>query len=179
APGGYFYVAPAVSLVTTGADMGRFLIGMWGGAGNSLPILRSETLQLMEARHFALQPGGPGVAYGLYEWPEIGERVLVHGGLGHGFSNLLVLLPDRHAGFFVDTNSDEPNLRYALLRAFMDRFYPAQAATSKPIGDTDPVRFAGVYRDYRYQGRTSALSGPFVQGRLTARGLATLFPSCS
>src|SRR2546429_1389932 len=96
APVGYFYVAPAVSLVTTGADIGRFLIGLLGRASDSLPILRPETVQLMEARHFALQPGGPGVAYGLYEWPEIGERDLVHGGLGHGFSNLLVLLPDRH-----------------------------------------------------------------------------------
>ena len=174
APVGYFYVAPAVSLVTTGADMGRFLIGMLGGAGDSLPILRPETVQLMEARHFALQPGGPGVAYGLYEWPEIGERVLVHGGLGHGFSNLLVLLPDRHAGFFVDTNSDEPKLRYALLCAFMDRFYPAQAATSKPIGDSDPGRFAGVYSDYRYQGRIEALKELFDQGTITARGDQTL-----
>ena len=47
APVGYFYVAPAVSLVTTGADMGRFLIGMLGGAGDSLPILRDEKPDLV------------------------------------------------------------------------------------------------------------------------------------
>jgi len=174
APVGYFYVAPAVSLVTTGSDMGRFLIGILGGSGDKLPILRSETVHLMEARHFALQPGGPGVAYGLYEWPEIGERVLVHGGLGHGFSNLLVLLPDRHVGFFVDTNSDEPELRYTLLRAFMDRFYPAQAVTPKLIPGGDLGRFAGVYSDHRYQGRIETLKELFDQGTITAHGGRTL-----
>jgi len=174
APVGYFYVAPAVSLVTSGTDMGHFLVGMLGGSADTPPILRPETVRLMESRHFALQPDGPGVAYGLYEWPEIGERVLVHGGLGHGFSNLLVLLPDRRVGFFVDTNSDEPELRYALLRAFMDRFYPGQSRAPRPIADRDPERFAGVYSDYRYEGRIEALKELFDQGAISVNGDRTL-----
>jgi len=174
APVGYFYVAPAVSLVTTGADMGRFLVGMLGGSADTPPILLPETVRLMESKHFALQPDGPGVAYGLYEWPEIGERVLVHGGLGHGFSNLLVLLPDRRVGFFVDTNSDEPELRYALLRAFMDRFYPGRSTAPRPIAERDLERFAGVYSDYRYEGRIEALKELFDQGAISVNGGRTL-----
>src|SRR5438046_8701488 len=104
--------------------MGRFLIGMLGGAGENLPILRPDTLQPMEARHFALQPGGPAVAYGLYEWPEIGERVLVHRGPGHAFGNLLVLPQDRRPGVVVATQRDEPRPPYRLVAAHRDRIRP-------------------------------------------------------
>lgn len=174
APKGYFYVAPAVSLVTTGDDMGRYLIAMLGGGPDSQPILRPETLRLMQGRHFVVQPGGLGVAYGLYQWPEIGERVLLHGGLGHGFSNLLVLLPERRVGFFVNTNSDEPDFRFALLRGFMEHFYPAQVAAPKPIADSNLGRFSGVYADYRYEGRLETLGELLGQGGITVNGDRTI-----
>jgi len=168
APVGYFHVAPAVSLVTSARDMGRFLIAMLDGGGTDhRSILRPETIQLMEARHFALQPSGPGVAYGLYEWPQNGERVLLHGGLGHGFSSLLTLLPERQLGFFIATNSDEPDLRWALLRTFMDHYYPADVAAPTAIADSDLGRFAGVYSDYRYEGRIEVFKELFDQSRIT------------
>ena len=128
----------------------------------------------MQGRHFAVQPGGLGVAYGLYQWPEIGERVLLHGGLGHGFSNLLVLLPERRVGFFVNTNSDEPDFRFALLRAFMEHFYPAQVAAPKPIADSNLERFSGVYADYRYEGRLETLDELLGQGGITVNGDRTI-----
>jgi len=168
APAGYFHVGPAVSLVTTAADMGQFLIAMLHRSTAEHSLLQPETIQLMEARHFALQPAGPGVAYGLYEWPQNGERVLLHGGLGHGFSSLLTLLPERRVGFVIATNSDEPDLRWALLRSFIDRYYPATHAAPNAIADSDLGRFAGAYGDYRYEGRIEALKELFSQGQITA-----------
>src|SRR5439155_11182589 len=159
-PVGYFYVAPAVSLVTTAHDMGRYLIAMLeGGSVDGRSTFQPETVQRIQARHFALQADAPGVAYGLYEWPRNGERVLLHGGLGHGFSSLLVLLPERRTGLFVVTNSDEFDFRFALLRAFMDHYYPAgEGPAPKRLADPDLARFAGAYGDYRYQGRIESLS---------------------
>ncbi|TME87258.1 MAG: beta-lactamase family protein [Chloroflexi bacterium] len=168
APVGYFHVGPAVSLVTTAADMGQFLVAMLHRSTAEHSLLRPETIQLMEARHFALQPAGPGVAYGLYEWPQNAERVLLHGGLGHGFSSLLALLPERHVGFVIATNSDEPDLRWAFLRSFIDRYYPATHAAPKAIADSDLGRFAGAYGDYRYEGRIEVLKELLSQGQITA-----------
>jgi len=148
--------------------MGQFLVAMLHRSTAEHSLLRPETIQLMEARHFALQPAGPGVAYGLYEWPQNAERVLLHGGLGHGFSSLLTLLPERHVGFVIATNSDEPDLRWAFLRSFSDRYYPATHAAPKAIADLDLGRFAGAYGDYRYEGRIEVLKELLSQGQITA-----------
>jgi len=154
APVGYFHVAPAVALVTTGHDMGRYMGAMLeGGTIAGRRVLSPEAVTVQEAVHFSMQPNTPGVAFGLYEWPRNGERVLLHGGLGHGYSTLLVLIPDRHVGLFVGANSDEPALRWSYLRAFMDRYYPSRVISLPAApADADLTRFAGTYREYRYDG---------------------------
>ena len=177
APVGYFQVAPAVALVTTGHDMGRFLRMMLeGGAVDGRAVLRRETVALQQARHYALQPSAPGVAYGLYEWPRNGERLLVHGGLGHGYSTLVVLIPEHRVGVFIGTNSDEPELRWSYLRAFMDHYFPvASSAKPQPIADADLARFAGTYREYRYDGgRHEVLKQVIDQGTISVNADATL-----
>ncbi len=177
APVGYFLVAPAVGLVTTGHDMGRYLTAMLeGGIVDGRSILDREAIAIQEEKHFALQPDAPGVAYGLYEWPRNGERVLLHGGLGHGYSTLLVLLPERRVGLFVGANSDEPGLRWSYLRAFLDHYYQSGShPASRSIGDADLSRFAGSYREYRYDGGQHELLKQVIdQGAITVNADATI-----
>jgi len=176
APVGYFLVAPAVALVTTGHDMGRFLMAMVeAGDVDGRSVLDRDSVAVQEARHFAFQAGTPGVAYGLYEWPRNGERLLVHGGLGHGYSTLLVLLPERRVGLFVATNSDEPTLRWAYLRAFVDHYYPSARRSVSPRVALDLGRFAGAYRDYRYDGGQHELLKQVIdQGAITVNSDATI-----
>jgi CubicO group peptidase (beta-lactamase class C family) len=178
-PVGYFRVAPAVSLVTSVHDMGQFLVAMLeGGSAGEGTILRPGTVRLMQARHYAPHPDGTGVAYGLFQWPQNGERVLVHGGSGHGYGSLLVLLPERRVGLFVATNTDQSALRGALFRAFMDRFYPTQQFILLPGGpppESTLERFAGVYREYRYDGGRQELLGEvFGQEDVAVNGDGTL-----
>ena len=92
---------PAGSLVTTAADMGRFLRALLGTVGeNGAPLISLRVREALLSRHYTANPGMPGVAYGFFEGVANRHRTLHHTGDG-GAHSLVWLMPDANAGLFV------------------------------------------------------------------------------
>ncbi len=149
----YFNVAPASSLSSTGPDMARFMIAqLQDGSYQGARILRPETKDEMQRRHFAHHPRLPGRAYGFHERFENGERIVAHAGGLRGYSSYFLLLPERNVGFFLALNRFEEQLHEEFRRQFLDRYFPAPnaAATRAPSSPSLIERFKGSYRSLRY-----------------------------
>ncbi|WP_062399149.1 hypothetical protein [Methanogenium cariaci] len=78
---------------------------------------------------------------GFYENHINDERIITHGGDTDTFHSLLVILPERQAGYFVSYNSPPGgnSARNDLLMAFVDHFYPAPKAATPEIGGAPPI----------------------------------------
>lgn len=137
--------APAGSLSSTGADMGRFMIThLAGGRG----LLQPQTARLM---HNHRAPGiGPlnRMALGFYESQINGRRLIGHGGDTTLFHSDMALLPSESVGLYISMNSDGREgapqaVRSALVDKFMDRYFP-DARTFRPIDAATARRHAEV-----------------------------------
>lgn len=169
----YPHVKPAGGLVTTGADMARFMIAQLGGGKvdvESSRILSEATNSEMQARHFAHSPMMPGSAFGYYEYPVNGVRGLGHEGWIGGHTSFVHLLPDSGVGMFLATNAaDAKWLQAALLQQFHDRYYPVVASpdsarlTPQSAAAQRASSVAGVYR-----------AGSFARSGLERVGLVLL-----
>ncbi len=143
-PLGYRNLPPAGSVSATGSDMVRFLVDQLRRGGER------------HRRQFTHHPRLPGFAYGLYESDRNGRRALEHAGDYGGFSALVYLLPDQNLGLFLAANALSGGFREAVLRAFLDRYYPA-AAPAPPIPRRVSAAarlFAGSYHPNRYSRRS-------------------------
>jgi CubicO group peptidase (beta-lactamase class C family) len=150
---------PAGALVATGTDMAAFIIAhLQDGRYGSARILKQDTAREMQRQHFTQHPKLPGCTYGFWEGSRNGRRWLGHGGDWSGFASLLFLMPAEGVGFFVSHNADDWKLRDDLVKAFMDRYYPAPSPAPRAVPPADFVRraglFAGSYRYNRYARRT-------------------------
>ena len=173
---------PAGSMVTTAADMGRFLLALLGATGrDGTPLISSRIRESLLAQHYTANAGMPGVAYGFFEGVANGHRTLHHTGDG-GDHSLVWLDPDANAGFFVvyttpaAGNSAEP--RELAARAVGDWLFPA-ASFVRPPPPADfadrAARFAGIYRPTQLAVTTlEKLAALPAQIRVTARGDRTL-----
>jgi CubicO group peptidase (beta-lactamase class C family) len=151
--------APAGQLVATGTDMAAFLIAhLQDGRYRDRRILEEATARDMHRQHFTQHPRLPGCAYGFFERFENGRRSLEHSGDLGGFASLLFLLPAEGVGFFVSCNRDDLKLRDDLVKAFLDRYFPASAKAPLPAPPADFARraalFTGSYRYNRYSRTT-------------------------
>jgi CubicO group peptidase (beta-lactamase class C family) len=151
--------APAGQLVATGTDMAAFMIAhLQGGRYRDTRILQEATARDMHRQHFTQHPRLPGCAYGFFERFQNGRRSLEHAGDLSGFASLLFLLPAEGVGFFVSCNRDDLKLRDDLVKAFLDRYYPAAAAAPLPAPPADfagrAALFTGHYRYNRYSRTT-------------------------
>jgi hypothetical protein len=134
-PAGYFELvgpAPAGSLSTTGADMGRFMIAHLAALrGDAEPaLLRPETAELMQTRMMRIAPGGNGMAVGFFERDRNGRRIREHSGDTQYFHSQLAIYLDEGVGLFFSFNSTGKEgatykLRDALFDGFTDRYFPA------------------------------------------------------
>lgn len=142
-PIGFEFVgpAPAGSLTSSGADMGRFMIAhLQNGAG----ILQPGTAQLMHSTANVPIPGLNGMALGFYQHNVNGHRVIAHGGDTNAFHSDLHLFIDDGTGLYVSFNSRgkegaTTSLRQALFDQFADRYFPA-APTPQPKIDAKTAR---------------------------------------
>jgi hypothetical protein len=149
ARGVIFLPYPAASLVTTPADMGRFIAAHLSAGTNAL--LPALQLNDMHATHWRPQPSVPGVAYGFFEGETNGRRTLFHTG-DSGDHSVVFLLPDERTGlYFVYSGSDEQTgVREKLVHAFMDRYFP-NTSPAKALIATQPLAgLAGVFRGAAY-----------------------------
>jgi CubicO group peptidase (beta-lactamase class C family) len=142
---------PDGSMSTTATDIARFMIAhLQNGEFEGRRILKEETARLMHTRLFSHDPRIGGNAYGFWERHLNGLLNLEHGGDITCFHSLLMLIPERNAGFFVSYNSTGSSglTRYELYQAFLDRYYPRPAmAEPAPAQDFQKraERYAGTY----------------------------------
>ncbi len=110
-PVDYRQTPPAGALVTTAADMGRFMAAVLTDG------LGAEATRILTTRSFAQHEGLPGIALALQEQGLAGRRALVHAGTSSGYRALLVLVPEIRSGFFLVASGGETEFgREALLR---------------------------------------------------------------
>lgn len=154
--------SPDGGLMTTGADMTRFMVAeLNGGKLGSSSILSERSLKRMQELSVSIHPDIPGVGYGFESsYPELsnGQYVIDKGGAATGYQSHLWLLPERRTGLFIALNSarNARTIQRQLFEAFMNRYYPA-AENGKTDAPADPVRqtadqlarLEGIYRDLR------------------------------
>ncbi|GIL38935.1 serine hydrolase domain-containing protein [Roseiterribacter gracilis] len=123
---------PAGSMSSSGADMAKFMIAHLAGGA---------PLQVKSARMFEISkepvPGITGFGLGFYHEDRNGHVVVGHGGDLELFHTNLSLLPGDNVGVFVSFNSAgnagiTGALRTAILRGFVDRYYPGPALPNEP-----------------------------------------------
>ena len=151
---GAMLLYPSGSMISTVADMGRFIAAhLNGGRLGDARILSEETVREMHRQHFTGHARMPGIAYGFFENYTNNRHVLFHTGLS-GHQSLLCLLPEERIGFYLVLSGRQggahQDLRRKFMQAFLDRYYPAAQAYSLPAPPSDltqrAARFIGLYR---------------------------------
>jgi CubicO group peptidase (beta-lactamase class C family) len=146
-----YHTPPASSISSTGADMARYMIAMLReGELDGARILSDTAARAMLTQQTTMHPRLPGFGLGFQVGDTNGRRLLLHGGDIAGFSSLMVLLPHERTGFFIAGHREGSDLRFAVLRAFMDRFFPDRRGITVPPPDPAAVarlrRLEGTYR---------------------------------
>ena len=177
----YHQLSPAVPMSTTATDMARFMIAhLQDGRYEDARILKDVTARQMHRQLFTHDPRVSGWTYGFMELNVNHQHMIWHrGSWSPQFYTLLVLLPEHNVGLFASYNSPGGGpARSALLRAFLDRYYPAPAPkVPQPPADFQlrARRFTGSYRTTTSTYTTFAkLTNLFAQVDLTAQPDGTL-----
>jgi CubicO group peptidase (beta-lactamase class C family) len=98
---------PGGSIVSTGADMTRFMLAhLQDGCYQGACILRPETEAEMRRRRADTPYEGQWVTYGFVEGVKNGQRLLGHSGAIRGFGTIMDLLPERNMGYFFSFNEE-------------------------------------------------------------------------
>jgi CubicO group peptidase (beta-lactamase class C family) len=149
-------MSPAGALSTSADDISRFMIAhLNGGSYDGATILKPETATLMHGFLYQRMPPLPGMALGFYHEDRNGHVIIGHGGDTLWFHSDLHLILDANVGFFVSQNSagkDHSGIRGPLLKAFMDRYFPAPPLPAEPTLKTakaDGALAAGYYEASR------------------------------
>ncbi|MCL6481921.1 MAG: beta-lactamase family protein [Firmicutes bacterium] len=169
--------APAGALSASGLDLARFMLAhLQQGQYGQTRILRPETARLMHARQWGPLDGINGMALGFYEESRNGLRIIGHGGDTVFFHSDLHLIPDAGLGFFFSQNSagsGTGNLRTAVWRGFLDRYFPYRPAEAAPSPQAveDVRAVAGFYISSRRNHTSFLRALAMLSGtRITARG---------
>ena len=159
----YIQTAPAAGLVTTAADMGRFLAALLGGGrvGDGR-ILNDSMTAVMLNRQFAHAPRLRGRAFGFVESDENGIRALSKDGQATGFLSRTFLIPGSKIGFFASINLSifEPGGSFnrasgfhrRLTTAILDRYFIPDSAyfhlpeAPAPDPSFEAAPYVGTYR---------------------------------
>lgn len=147
-------IGPAGNLTTTAPDLAKFMIAhLQNGAYGDARILREDSARQMHRRQATSSPYLAGYGLGFRETWLNGRRLIGHEGGTLYFHSNLYLLPEENLGLFVSYNT-APTLPLAgsvnLMRAFMDRYYPARLPALRPPADAASrlARYQGSYRSY-------------------------------
>ncbi len=122
----YISALPAGSMSSTAEDMAKFMIAhLQYGRFGEIRILQEATALEMQSRLFSHHPAQDGMAYGFIEQTINGRRLINHGGNTFLFATGCWLLPEESFGLFISYNGGTGLEREALIKAVMNRFYPA------------------------------------------------------
>ena len=158
-------MAPAGSLSSTGADMGRFMLAYLNqGKLGDAQLLKPETVKLMHGQITRGLPDLAGIGLGFYQQDVNGHRAVGHGGDTLLFHTLLSLFPDDGIGLYVSINGSGRGdsgkwIRERLFNAFADRYLPdtrahAQSAVDQATAKAHAQAMAGAYRNSRREDST-------------------------
>lgn len=103
----------------------------------------------MHSRLFSHHPAQDGMAYGFIEQTINGRRLINHGGNTFLFATGCWLLPEEKVGLFISYNGGSGLEREALIKAFMNRYFPSplQADLLPPPGSYErTVALTGEYQ---------------------------------
>jgi len=170
-PPDYRSAYPPGGLVTTAADMSRFMLAQLGVPLDGKRVLSDSVLRLMHTRQFSLDPALPGLTYGFAEDTFLGEPSLSHAGGASGYSSFVVLVPERRLGVFLVANGGTSGLGAAVLKAMgpltpPDASGPGPAPAPAPPPAIDPT---GAYRLTRYAHRGIGNLPGLFNGQLHVR----------
>ncbi len=167
---------PPGGLVTTAADMSRFMLAQLGEPLDGKGVLGDSLLRMMHTRQFSHDPALPGLTYGFAEDTFLGDPSLSHAGGASGYSSFVVLVPGRRLGAFLVANGGAPGLGAAVLKDIGQRLLPDLATA--PASDPDPtpapptaVDPTGAYRLTRYAHRGVENLPALFNGQLHVRRL--------
>jgi CubicO group peptidase (beta-lactamase class C family) len=158
-------LAPAGSLASPGADMGRFMLAYLGqGSLDGQQILKPETVRMMHTMITRGMPDLNGIGLGFYQQDMNGHRAVGHGGDTNMFHSELYLLPDDGIGLYVSVNSPGRHdqgkwLRERLYQGFADRYLPDLRPAAGPGVDPGTAEaharmLAGTWRNTRREDST-------------------------
>jgi CubicO group peptidase (beta-lactamase class C family) len=135
----FISLAPAGSLASTGADMGRFMLAhLQDGAYGDARILGAATAEKMHTTGQASVGPLNRMMLGFYETTVNGHRAIAHGGDTTLFHSDLELFLDDGIGIFVSMNSNGRDgatgvIRGALVRGFADRYLPGPKGSAPAL----------------------------------------------
>ncbi|HEV7504027.1 MAG TPA: serine hydrolase domain-containing protein [Thermoanaerobaculia bacterium] len=162
-----YQTPPASSIVSTAADMARFMIAhLQHGRSGTARILSETAAETMHRQQATMHPRLPGWTYGFQASDTNGRRIIEHGGDIGGFSSLMVLLPDEGVGFFIASHLEGADLRFKVREKILDHYFPDTRPVKVPVARPEEAeslrRFAGVYRANAFC-HSCADGGPNVQ----------------
>jgi CubicO group peptidase (beta-lactamase class C family) len=136
---GALLLTPAGAMISTVADMARFMIAhLNGGMYEGTRILSEQSVQEMHRQQFSGHPKMPGVGLAFFENYTNGRHNLFHTGLS-GHQSVFFLMPEEKLGLYVVHSAREggayQELRKRFIQAFIERYYPASpsSAESRPL----------------------------------------------
>ena len=160
----YISALPAGSMSSTADDMTRFMIAhLQNGRYGENRILSEATVREMHSRQFTHHPAQDGMALGFIEQTINDRRLINHGGNTFLFATGCWLLPEENVGLFISYNGGTGLEREALIKAFMDRYYPAKGSLAELTPSPDSMA------------RTAALVGEYHPNRSNATTVEKLF----
>jgi CubicO group peptidase (beta-lactamase class C family) len=123
---GDFWTAPAANLLTTGTDIGRFMIAhLNNGRYENARILKEATIKEM---HMPRSIGeSPFISYGFFRYFENNQQLMFHNGGSDGAISQMMLMPEYNLGWFVSYTyggDTRRQLRWNLASQFLDHYFP-------------------------------------------------------
>ncbi|HDP79610.1 MAG TPA: class A beta-lactamase-related serine hydrolase, partial [Spirochaetes bacterium] len=177
-------MAPAGSLISTPADMAKFMImHLSPGGQGGRRVLSARSAAVIQRRHFSHHPAMDGVCYDFFESTLNSRRGLYHTGSWQGCSAMLYLIPGSDLGIFIAANARSHAFLFDLVREFHDRFFPEiYAAPAVKAGLPDSAALvSGSYRDIQYSRTTvekiASLMGRVRVKKAGAGAIEIMFPS--
>jgi len=111
--------------VTTGGDMGRFMLAMLNDDAASAKILQPTTVEQMKQMQFTHHAALAGLTYGFAEMQRNGWRGVQRDGESEGFQARLVMIPEIRTGYFIAINGNaDPGFWRTLDDALFDHLFP-------------------------------------------------------
>lgn len=146
--GSYSDMVSSGGFHSTPKDISKFMAAFL--SNDDAGILEPSTKEKMFTQQFTGHPEMPGITFGLFEYFENGQRLLIRDGDSEGFQTRVIFLPKYKIGLFITYNTNEGALREEIVTDFLDEFFPEPETKnlSSISGFTDRAKGLGGYYNF-------------------------------